>query len=238
MHRQRITLIALALLGMGVCFVPWGSTPILGPLKGTGLLQLVAVTLGLSVLVVSFVGPLAMATTGTPNALASLATLLILTLGAVRIVVIGHYWMPSFEENDARAKEYYEEACAAGRIKACVLLGTCYWTGTCGQRKDVDRAVELFQKACAGAEASACGQLAECYDVGGCGLTRSASMAVAMYEKACAGGEMDMCNNLGICYHKGGCGVPRDIKRARVLYSKACDGGYGGACHNLSLIKE
>lgn len=238
MHKQRITLIALALLGTGICFLPWGSEPVLGPMKGTGLLQLGAVALGLSVLVVGFIGPLGRAPAGAKSTFAILATLALLASGGVRIMLVGYYWMPTFAEDDARAKDYYERACTAGRTKACLLLGTCYWTATCGQSKDVSRAVELYEKACAASEISACGQLGVCYELGGCGVPRSGSKAVAMYEKACNGGEMDMCNNLGVCYHRGECGVFRDSRRARALYGKACDGGYPGACHNLSLIKD
>jgi TPR repeat protein len=238
MHRQRITLIGLALLGMGVCFVPWGREPVLGPIKGTGLLQLLAIAFGLSILVTSFLGSLAKSLKGVASTLAALATLFLLVAGVTRIVLLGYYWTPTFAEDDPRAKDFYEKACAAGRIKACLLLGTCYWTGTCGESKDVARAVELYEKACDASEISACGQLGVCYELGGCGVARSGSKAVAMYEKACMGGEMDMCNNLGVCYHRGECGVFRDSKRARVLYGKACDGGYSGACHNLSLIKE
>ena len=238
MHRQRITLIALALSGMGICFVPLRRAPVLGSMNGTGLLQLLAVALGLAVLVVSFIGPLAQSLTGARSTLAVFAALVVLVSGVVRIVRVGYYWMPTFAEDDARAKDFYEKACAAGRMKACVLLGSCYWTGTCGQSKDVSRAIELYEKACAASEISACGQLGVCYELGGCGVARSGSKAVAMYEKACLGGEMDMCNNLGVCYHRGECGVFRDSKRARALYSKACDGGYSGACHNLSLLKD
>jgi TPR repeat protein len=223
---------------MGVCFVPWGRAPVLGPINGTGLLQLLAVALGLAILVVSFVGPLAESLTGASSTLAILGTLMVIASGVMRIVLVGYYWMPTFAEEDARAKDFYEKACAAGRMKACVLLGSCYWTGTCGQSKDVSRAVELYEKACETSEISACGQLGVCYELGGCGVPRSGSKAVAMYEKACMGGEMDMCNNLGVCYHRGECGVFRDSKHARVLYSKACDGGYSGACHNLSLLKD
>ncbi len=223
---------------MGVCFVPWARTPVLGPIKGTGLVQILAVAVGLSIVVVSFLGPLAKPLKGMATTLGALATLLLLVSGVMRIVLLGYYWMPTFAEDDPRAKDFYEKACAAGRIKACVLLGTCYWTGTCGQSKDVLRAVELYEKACDASEISACGQLGVCYELGGCGVARSGSKAVAMYEKACMGGEMDMCNNLGVCYHRGECGVFRDSQRARVLYGKACDGGYSGACHNLSLIKD
>ncbi len=238
MHIQRIIFFVLALLGTGVCFLPWGRAPILGPMNGIGLLQLAAASLGLTILIMSFVGPRRSSLTGTHSALAVLATLAIFISGVTRIVLVGYYWIPKFAEDDPRAHEYYEGACEAGRMKACVLLGTCYWTGTCGQSKNTARAVELYEKACAASETSACGQLGVCYEMGGCGLMRSGSKAMAMYEKACNGGEMDMCNNLGVCYHKGQCGVYRNIEQARILYGKACDGGYSGACHNLSLLKN
>ena len=238
MHRQRIALIVLAILGLGSCFLPWGQEPVMGSLTGIGLLQLVAVVLGALVLIPSLLGPLGRAMSESRRTLASLGVLLLPVLGVARIVVVGYYWIPTFSDDDPRAKDYYERACNAGRVKACVLLGTCYWTGTCGQSKNVELAIALYEKACTASVASACGQLGVCYELGGCGVAKSNSKAVAMYEKACNGGEMDMCNNLGVCYHKGECGLFRNLERARALYGKACDGGYAGACYNLSLLKK
>jgi TPR repeat protein len=207
-------------------------------MPSAGILQLAAAALCLLVLLLSFVGPRERGFLKTWNVWAALAILLIFASGVTRIVLVGHYWIPKFEENDPRAKDFYEHVCSAGVIKGCVLLGTCYWTGTCGQTKDVGRALELYEKACDTGEISACGQLGVCYELGGCGVARNTTKAIAMYEKACMGGEMDMCNNLGVCYHKGQCGVGRDPSRARELYGKACDGGYSGACHNLSLLHD
>ena len=238
MHLQRITLVSLSILGMGLSFLPWGKQPLLGPLNSTGLFQLAGVLLGVVALILSFVGSLKRAISGTVAAFAFLSVLLVFAAGVTRIMLVGYYWIPKFAEDDPRAKDFYERACAAGKMKACVLLGTCYWTGTCGQDKDVGRALELYERACDSSEISACGQLGVCYEIGGCGVSRNTAKAIASYEKACAGGEMDMCNNLGVCYHKGGCGVGRDTTKARQLYGKASDGGYSGACHNLTLLAE
>lgn len=156
-----------------------------------------------------------------------------------RIYALAHRPMPTFADDDPAASAYYQKACDQGRMEACSMLGTCYWSGSCGMaRKDVAKGLALFERACDGGEMAACGQLGVCYEFGGCNLMKSGARAVAYYEKACAGGEMSMCNNLGVCYFKGECGVAKDDARAVVLYTKACRGGDSGACHNLSLIKN
>jgi TPR repeat protein len=165
----------------------------------------------------------------------ALATVLIAIVCIYRLVMV-YGRVAAFDENDPQARAFYQRACNEREMEGCVLLGTCYWTGSCGLTKDTSRAVELFEKACNGGAMNACGQLGSCFEFGECGLRRNGLRAVSFYEKACVGGEMDMCNNLGVCYHKGLCGLSKDARRATALYQKACDGGYSGACHNLELI--
>jgi TPR repeat protein len=162
----------------------------------------------------------------------------ILAFCIFRIVAFGKRTMPTFADDDPRAAAYYQKVCNEGDMEGCSMLGTCYWTGSCGVAKNGSQGFDLFQKACDGGEMGACGQLGVCYEFGGCGLVKSGERAVAFYEKACSGGEMSMCNNLGVCYHKGECGVGKDDARAAVLYKKACRGGDSGACHNLDLMKN
>lgn len=174
-----------------------------------------------------------------PVRIASLTAIsLIVGFCIFRFVALGKRAMPTFADDDPRAGVYYQKACDAGAMEACTMLGTCYWTGSCGVEKSGARGFELFLKACDGGDMPACGQLGVCYEFGGCGLTKNGERAVALYERACEGGEMGMCNNLGVCYHKGECGVGKDDVRAARLYKKACRGGDSSACHNLDLMKN
>jgi TPR repeat protein len=237
-HRQRAAILLIAAVATGLCFFPLGKVPLFWTLQGILRVRKVALELfGLVAFAILIwrrkkemgwllqVGSLS-------------ATGAIVAFCILRMIVLAHRTMPTFEDDDPRAGAYYQEACTAGTLEACTMLGTCYWTGSCGLAKNGPRGFDLFQKACDGGEVGACGQLGVCYEFGGCGLTKSGERAVAFYEKACEGGEMAMCNNLGVCYHKGECGVGKDDTRAANLYKKACRGGDSGACHNLDLLKN
>jgi len=235
MHRQRAAIIIVAAAGILGCFFPGGSASIVRPIAGILIAR--KIVLGLLGMV------LLLTLTGRRSRTMRRPALLGSSLAAALAVAVSVCWiiahtMPSFADDDPRAGAFYRRACHGGAMSACVLLGRCYWSGTCGLAKDDATAIELFERACDGKDMSACGELAVCYELGGCGLRRDNGRAVSLYEKACVAGEMDMCNNLGVCYHKGQCGLSRDSVRASELYKQACNGGYSGACHNLELIKE
>jgi TPR repeat protein len=237
-HTQRIAVVLTVVLAAGLCFVPLGKIPLVWTVHGiVTARKLVLGLCGVAILVAllgrrreAMVWPVRIASYG----LAGIAVAFCL----FRIVVLGHRAMPTFDDDDPQAAAYYTRACDADVMEACSMLGTCYWTGSCGVNKDGERGLALFQKACDGGDMGACGQLGTCYEVGGCGLMKSGERAVAFYQKACAGGEMSMCNNLGVCYFKGECGLGKDDKRAAALYNKACRGGDSSACHNLAVMKE
>ena len=237
-HRQRLAILSVAAVAIGLCFLPTGKIPLVWTMHGILTARKAALAL---------FGLVSVATLlrrrnkemGLLSQIGSLAAVgAILSFCVFRIVVLGHRTMPTFDDDDPRAGVYYQKSCDAGSMEACTMLGTCYWTGSCGLAKNGPRGFDLFQKACDGGEMGACGQLGVCYEFGGCGLTKSGERAVALYEKACVGGEMSMCNNLGVCYHKGECGLGKDDGRAAELYKKACRGGDSGACHNLDLLKN
>lgn len=225
-------------LALGLCFLPLGKVPRASTLHAVLIARRAAIALFSLIVAALLVGkrrqemrlPLWI---GSIIGVAAIAAFCV-----VRVVVLGKRPLPTFEDDDPRAGAYYQKVCDEGDMEGCSMLGTCYWTGSCGVAKNGGHGFDLFQKACDGGEMGACGQLGVCYEFGGCGLVKSGERAVAFYEKACSGGEMSMCNNLGVCYHKGECGVGKDDTRAAALYNKACRGGDSGACHNLDLMKN
>ena len=236
MHRQRLAILILAVIGSLGYFLPSGHTHVAWAVKGMQVASYGVLGLSGLVFVLVLFGNWKREMSWHSCLVSFGATGLIALVCIGRLIMIYGQRFPTFDENDPRAQAFYKSACSDGEMKACVLLGTCYWTGTCGVTKDTSRAVELFEKACYGGEMGACAQLGTCFEFGECGLRRDGARAVSYYERACQGGEMDMCSNLGVCYHKGQCGLSRDTRRATALYEKACKGGYLGACHNLTLI--
>jgi TPR repeat protein len=212
-----------------------GHSSLLGGMKSVQVMRWVAIGLFVLSLVLTLFGRWKHEMPWPIHLGSSLSTGLIAILCIYRLVMV-YGRVAAFDEDDPRARAFYQRACDVREMEGCVLLGTCYWTGTCGVSKDTERAVELFERACNGGAMNACGQLGSCFEFGECGLRKNGLRAVSFYEKACVGGEMDMCNNLGVCYHKGQCGLAKDARRATALYQKACDGGYSGACHNLDLL--
>jgi TPR repeat protein len=237
-HSQRVAILSVAAVASGLCFFPLGKVPHVWTLHGI----LVARTAALAL--VGLMGGVVLLWRRKKEMGRLLQVGSLSVVGAIiafcifRMIALGNRTMPAFEDDDPQAGVYYQKACDAGEMEACTMLGTCYWTGSCGLAKNGPHGFDLFQKACDGGEVGACGQLGVCYEFGGCGLAKSGERAVAFYAKACDGGEMAMCNNLGVCYHKGECGVGKDDDRAASLYKKACRGGDSGACHNLDLLKN
>jgi TPR repeat protein len=237
-HRQRTAVLFVGALAVGLCFLPLGHFPLVWNMHGILLARKAAIALYALIAIFIVLGR-RRRPSSLPVQIGSLAGLCALIgFCTFRIVVLAQRPMPTFADDDPAASAYYQKTCDQGRMEACSMLGTCYWTGTCGVAKAVAKGLALFEKACDGGEMAACGQLGVCYEFGGCNLMKSGERAVAFYEKACNGGDMSMCNNLGVCYYKGECGVGKDDSRAVALYTKACRGGDSGACHNLGLIKN
>ena len=237
-HKQRLAILVVAVVGILGCFIPLGRVPLVWSLHGLHIARMVALgVFGLS-LVLTLIGHRAEEMKLRLQIGSASASGLVVIFCIFRFIVLGNRALPSFDDDDPRAAVYYRKACDAGVMEACARLGGCYWTGTCGLATDGHRGFELYEKACDGGDMNSCGQLAVCYEFGGCGLVKSGERAVALYEKACGGGEPSMCNNLGVCYHKGECGLPKDDTRAAELYRKACKGGDSGACHNLDVMKN
>lgn len=237
MHRQRTVIAAVAIAAIVGCFLPFPHPPLAAPLNFIQIARKIALGLSVLVLALTMTGERSHEMAWPMQLGGAVAAALVAIFCVYRIVVLNVRGMPTFDEDDPRAGAFYQKACDGGEMTACALLGTCYWTGTCGVIKDGSHGVDLFQKACDGGDMSACGQLGVCYEFGGCGLPKNGLRAVALYEKACAGGEMGTCNNLGVCYHQGRCGLAQDDARAAELFGKACKGGESGACHNLTIIK-
>lgn len=237
-HRQRIAILVVSLVGILGCFLPLGRVPLVGTLHGIEVARRVILGVFGLTLPLTLLGHRDKEMWLPAEIASALAAGAVVSFCIFRIVVLGNRTMPVFDDDDPRAGAYYRKACDVGVMEACGLLADCYWTASCGLPKSAQLGFDLYQKACDGGEMGACGQLAVCYEFGGCGLTKNTVRAVELYEKACEGGEMSMCNNLGVCYNKGQCGLSKDEVRAAQLYGKACKGGDSSACHNMNVMKN
>jgi hypothetical protein len=235
MHKQRLILVAVATAALAGTFLPIGNPTLLPSIHTIQIARKVAVGLFILAVASSLYGVRCREFPGMAQLCSCGATALIVIFCIYRMVALSSQTLPTFDDDDPKAGAFYQRACESGEMRACALLGACYWTGTCGLAKDGSRGFDLYQKACDRGDMESCGVLGTCYEQGGCGLTKNSSRAVALYEKACAGGEMGMCNNLGVCYQQGRCGLVKDDARAMELYRKACKGGDPGACHNVEV---
>ena len=123
-----------------------------------------------------------------------------------------------------------QQACDAGDLMSCNVLGLMYGAGA-DVPWDGARAASLFQRACDGGLMLGCTHLGLLYQ-NGSGVTRDLATAVFLYERACEGGDMLGCATLGVNYEQGE-GVTQDAVRAVNLYERACAGREMLGCTNL-----
>ena len=130
-----------------------------------------------------------------------------------------------------KARQRYEQACAADVGPACNDLGALYGLGKGVARDDVE-AARLYEKSCDLRDAVACQNLAAFY-VEGTGVLQDPDKARSLYELGCELGEPASCRDLGHLYVGSD---PPDYQRARVIWQQGCDEGFGQSCADLGFI--
>ena len=138
--------------------------------------------------------------------------------------------MLNAQQQYARARPLFDEACNGGNVNACASLGYMYDSGQ-GIPQDYHRASLAYQKACDGGVASSCASLGILYEYGH-GVTQDYKQAGEYYGKGCDGGYASGCSFLGDLYRRGR-GVPKDPDRGRQLMQKGCDLGDQWGCDEL-----
>lgn len=123
--------------------------------------------------------------------------------------------------------------CEEGILRSCARLGTIYFWGWLGEKRDEAKAAFLFGKACNG------GDTLGCFEYGMALVAKDVQendfRAATLFRKACDGEIAISCTTLGFMYDEGR-GVLQDQTKAAALYQKACDGGALEGCNSLGSM--
>jgi uncharacterized protein len=138
-------------------------------------------------------------------------------------------------KDTAKASEYYEIACNAGRINSCLNLATILADPQ--HPTNPDRAISLFRMACDRGSATGCGNLAIAYENGKY-VEKDFQKAALFYDGACSKGAAWACKHLGALYESGKNGLPKDNQEAARLFSKACSAGDASSCAESGRLKK
>jgi TPR repeat protein len=131
-----------------------------------------------------------------------------------------------------KALDLFRKACEAGRLEACIHLGSMYGgaTGIAGVLKDDPMQVATYHKVC-DASGSLCHLLGRLYETG-TGVERDIARAGELYVKSCENGSDQGCLSL--------LGVGADTDRSRALQAlgNSCNGGRDSACLTLGDLYD
>ena len=150
-----------------------------------------------------------------------------------------------------KARQWYEQAAAAGDTDAQFNLGLLYDQGL-GVKQDHAKAREWWEQAAEAGNALAQHQLDDldryeylilplkaAFDLGnmyqgGLGVRPDYAKAREWYEKAAAGGNDEAQFNLGVYYENGLGDVKQDYAKAREWYEQAAENGHVKAQYSLA----
>jgi len=133
-----------------------------------------------------------------------------------------------------KAREYYEQAHAAGCAYATGSLGQMYQDGL-GVPQDSSRARQYYEQAHAAGNLNATNSLGAMY-MHGKGVPENLQLARRYFELAHAGGNVDATSTLALM-HMEGMGSPVDLQKAREYYEQARAAGSANA-RLLGLLKK
>jgi TPR repeat protein len=134
------------------------------------------------------------------------------------------------DDDAARARRLYRQACRCGSVGACASLAQAYETGQ-GVPKDHEKALRYFREACAHDYWYACNNLSAYGDPAGEEGNRR------HFERLCDGGkgEPSDCYWYAVRLLAGMGGAKKDFERALPLLLISCNRGFGTACYSLAL---
>lgn len=145
------------------------------------------------------------------------------------------------KKDPAKARAFYDKACALKRGSSCNELGVMFLNGD-GVAKDLDKGRAYLEKACTHGQALGCKNLAVVYDQG-LGVPADPAKAFEHAKRSCA---IDhwmaddakavgyACNMAGGALYTGA-GVPVDKKAAADMFARACDRSRY-YCYNLGVV--
>jgi len=137
------------------------------------------------------------------------------------------------EKNVAKAKYYYEQACALNNSTALYNLGALYEDGQ-GIEKNLAKAKGYYEKSCGLGNGAAMTNLGCMYE-DGLAVEKDLVKAKEYYEQACVLNNSTAMNNLGAMYQSGR-GVKKDLAKAKKYYKKAGALGNVAALTNLGSM--
>ncbi|MEL6181785.1 MAG: caspase family protein, partial [Myxococcota bacterium] len=136
--------------------------------------------------------------------------------------------------DQAKGRQLFAAACAAGSSQGCTNHGHRLYEGTAALASNPSAASVAYHKACNGGDPEGCFYAAEAH-FNGDGVPASATEAAALYTRACEDDHPRACNNLAARYDNGD-GRPYQPARAATLYRKACQLRDPVACNNLAWL--
>lgn len=96
------------------------------------------------------------------------------------------------EQDDEKAKKYYEQACHGGVGDACYELGSAY-----GEKREYDQAAQFYTKSCEYGQFDGCAKLGWFFEKGMGLPSRNLHTAIELYALSCGGGSEQGCSALG-----------------------------------------
>jgi hypothetical protein len=118
-HKQRLAILVVALVGTLACFIPLGRVPLVWSLHSLQVARKVALGISGLSFVLTLVGHRDKEMRLPVQIGSLIATGLLVCFCIFRIVVLGNRTLPNFDDDDPRAGAYYNKACDTGLLEAC-----------------------------------------------------------------------------------------------------------------------
>ncbi len=134
------------------------------------------------------------------------------------------------DQDTAKAKAYYEEACTAKDIWGCHRLGDLLLN----VHQDATSALVEYRKSCSyGYELGCMAQAGVMFDT----ATSQSDWAfvATQFDRACTYGQLERCGQLARLYHHGK-GVKRSLPLAKALYQSTCASGIASSCQAMGML--
>lgn len=142
-------------------------------------------------------------------------------------------------DQNERGLMLLKEACRAGHLSFCTVIGVAYRTGK-QVKMDGEQANRYLSMACDGGEGLACDELGQMRLSESLGMPQSGNrraVLVAAYDylaRGCARDVVKSCLSLGLGYI-GAEESMRDDKQGRMFLGRGCELGSGTACFMLGM---
>ena len=140
-----------------------------------------------------------------------------------------HYRDSENQDEQRKARPYFERAAASGYTYAMGVLGVLHLNGKGGVPKDETKAVEWFRKGAEAGNGAAMPYLGWMTETGKGGLPKDEAKAVEWYRKGAEAGNGMSMSYMGAAYLTGKGGLSKDEAKAVEWYRKGAEAGDGAA---------